>query len=670
MQFNEQQLALINAPLDQKVVGISAAGTGKTTTMLGRTARILKEYSTGNVLLISFTRDAAQDLRNKLVRSLGEDHMRRVQVGTFHSIIANCIRKQATAVGLEPTFSIIDENSANMMYQSILESHNEWLDSLLAWSAEFHDGNKPKKLTKRDYNKMTGIISTVINTSLPEELETGQFKAETLERLQQQVAIPEYIFDEILGIIYKAFIESLNLGRINNVVTYDHILFIGHLMAKAGMLETYSQSLAHMIVDEYQDTNALQDSFVRVVGKSKLTIIGDLDQSIYEFRGGRIELMEKHADEGIVINLTYNYRSYQPILDIANNLIAHNETGSKYRKPLESKIPMDQNYGGITYVASSSDRTESQYIIDRITYLTRQGVKPKDIAILVRSRMAVVDIKKQLQIEKIEVNDRTKFADFMNSDVMVDTLNFIKVFTNPKDVYAFMSVIDKPKRGLGPKAIQTLETNAKNLKMGIIEYLLSEHIQDLTPGMRKKVEGFVKVYETITDKDITMSLSEAVNFLLEDTGYIQWFSALKNAEKHKSNLEILRNYVMEFEEEYKKDHQQYSLHDIANAFTFEAASASKNDDADGVVISTSHGSKGLEWDYVFLIGMEQAIFPGERRDLDIESERRLAYVSFTRAKRALILCSTDSRITLQSSFGLQPSQFLKEAGIARPNIRL
>lgn len=668
IKYSNEQQALIDAPLDQKVVGIASAGSGKSTTVIERTKRILMEYKTGNVLMISFTRMAANDLRTKLRQVLGDDQLRRVQVGTFHSIIGKLIRNHAVAVGLDPAFSIIDESSTTTMYTSVIEKDAQKLSIMSNW---FITEQHPK-LQKRDFGKVANAVSTLVNTAQPVELETGTFSDDTKKRIMKidPTSLTPVTIDDVLDMLHKTFIESLAVGRETNTVNYDHILFIGYLMAKSGMLESYSASLVHMIVDEYQDTNALQDEFVRAVGKNKLTIIGDVDQSIYGFRGGRYELMEKHADESTVIHLTYNFRSYMPILDAANKVIAHNKSGSKYRKPMRTLKNTDDGYGGITFTEAQTDGDESTWVLNKINHLIKRGIHPKDIAILVRSRMAITSINMALAKSNIPVNDTTKFADFMNSDVMVDTLNFVKIFTNPRDIYAFMAVLDRPKRGIGAKAMETLRSNAFSHKLGIIEYLLSEHIKELTPGLQKKVESFVTVYTKLVEPNNKMTLSDTIDYLLRETGYLAWVDGLKNNKTHKNNLTILSNVVAEFEEEYKREHTSYSLYDIANAFTFEMTSSIRQTDNDGLVIATIHGSKGLEWDHVFLLGMEEDLFPGNLTlqsgdPEDMESERRLAYVAITRARKSLNVCWSHSRIT-STNMNMKVSRFVTEAELGQP----
>lgn len=678
-QFNTEQQALIDAPLSGKVIGVAGAGTGKTTTVLGRVARILNEIKTGNVVLITFTRMAAQDMQKRLHRTLNDQDLRRIRVGTFHSTIGSLIRDHAVSVGLQPSFSVLDETSSKVMIKSVIENNDAFLsaitDTLIGPDGVPRDP-KHKKLVKRDFNTVAMNISTLVNTAYPEELMSGIFGEETLTRLSKQLGYDKELLqsgllpegDELpqpfARTLYDIFKESLMLGRETNTITYDQILFIGYLMTKTGILKPFKDSIVHMIVDEYQDTNLLQDAFVRHIGGDHLTVVGDIDQAIYEFRGGKAELLEDHANEGTVINLTLNYRSHQPILDAGNDVITYNESGRDIRKPLRAFRDNDGSFGGLLVLKSDDDHKEADAVIQRIQFLHKQGVDYKDMAILVRSRMAIPAINQALGKTKIPVNDTTQFADFMKSDVMTDTLNFIKIFTNPKDIYAFMAVLDRPKRGIGPKAVKTLQEKAAEQALSVIEYLLSDHIKEITPGLRNKVTDFVNVYETLTSEENQhMAFPDMVEFLLTKTGYKAWAAGLKNSDKYTANFTILENMVEDFDKEYAKHHANYTLFDIANAFTFEMTSSIRQEDVEGVNIATIHGSKGLEWEHVFVLGMEHELFPGTRLvdNADMESERRLMYVATTRAKNSLWLCGSRYRLAYPNG-ELTPSQFLDEIG--------
>lgn len=676
--YNKGQQALIDAPADRKAIGVAGAGTGKTTTILARTKRILTENQTGNVLLITFTRATANDMKNRLTLELNPQtdenalpfqdenvfiDMRRVMSGTFHSIIGTFIRRYAVEVGLSPNFSVIDENSTNIMYRNIIEANPLHVQTLTKWALEPNE----KKLGKKHFNLAANTASMLVNAATPSELKDGNFSDATLYQLTKtHRTITDANVKEVADFVYKLFKESIVDGKRTNTVSYDQILFIGYLMAEADMLATERQAFIHTIVDEYQDTNPLQDAFIRYFAGDRLTIVGDVDQSIYGFRGGRPTLILDHAKEAEVYNLTMNYRSGQTILDSANQIINHNEVGSTIRKDLEAGRA-DPHPGIVEFTVSTDDHVETEQIIRDIKYLREHGAEWYDMAVLIRSRMTLPEISRELKRANIPVYDTTKYADFMKSDVMVDTLNFLKVFVNPKDIYAFMGVIDRPKQGIGPATLAKLQEYADKKQVSLVEYLLSKDVSELTPALKKKVEKFVGTYESVfqAQNNDHIDLEHLVGYIFESFGYKTWLMGLKNSERSERDLITLNGVIRNFEEEFRKEHKNPTLFDIANAFVFDMSSvAVKEEDKDGVCITTVHNAKGLEWKYVFLVGFEQENFPGNRivDTEDMESERRLAYVAFTRAKDVLRVFAAQNRVCFGDQ-KLTPSSFITEAGL-------
>ena len=658
--YNHQQQSLIDAPITSRVVGVAGAGTGKTTTIIARTKRVLKEYSTGTVLLITFTRAAANDLRERIAREI--DDTRRVMVGTFHSIIGQLIRDHAISVGLEPNFTVIDEKSTQIMFRNIVESNPDYLVAVEKWLLQPNE----KKLGAKHFSTIANLTSVLVNMSYPEELMSGEFSDETRSRLQKaHFSLYEGNIEKVITLLYNIFRDSITDGHRTNTVTYDHILFIGYMMVSNNMLETFSDGLAHTIVDEYQDTNMLQDEFIRKVAGDKLTLVGDIDQAIYEFRGGKPSLIADHASESDVYNLSHNYRSYQPILNLANNVIKHNQTGGDIREALSAMKPQDENYTGITLAASQTDQVESDDIIKRIKYLhDSKGVAYRDMAILIRSRITLPAISHALTKGKIPVNDTTKYADFMRSEVVTDILNYFKVFTNPKDIYAFLGIINTPKQGIGPTRIQALQEQADKHKLGLVEYLLSPHTDDLTPKLKEKVQNFIDTYQKIIDlnNDKDFSLLDLFEYIINAFQYSKWIDGLKDNNKLNRDLITLRGLIREFDEDYTENHKDATLYDIANAFVFDMTAVTREETSDGVCLTTIHNAKGLEWKHVFLIGLEHENFPGRmvEDDNDLEGERRLMYVAITRAKDSLHMYVSQRRITSQED--LTPSVFIEEMG--------
>lgn len=680
-KYNKGQQALIDAPADHKAIGVAGAGTGKTTTILARTKRILTENKTGNVLLITFTRAAADDMKTRLDLELNprpfddpaalpfQDEapfidMRRIMSGTFHSVIGIFIRRYAVDVGLSPNFSVIDENSTKIMYRNLVEANPLYVNFLTKWAMQPND----KKLGKKHFDLAANTASMLVNAATPSELMDGHFSDATLYQLSKtHRTITEENVREVAEFVYKLFKESIADGKRTNTVTYDQILFIGYLMAQADMLANERQAFIHTIVDEYQDTNPLQDAFIRYFAGERLTIVGDVDQSIYGFRGGRPTLILDHAKEAQVYNLTMNYRSGQDILNTANRIISHNKIGSTIRKDLEAG--RDNPHPGIVDLTiATDDRAETAQIIRDIQELHSRGAEWPDIAILIRSRMTLPEISRELTRAKIPVFDTTKYADFMKSDVMVDTLNFLKVFVNPKDIYAFMGVIDRPKQGIGPATLAKLQEYADKKQMSLVEYLLSKDIKDLTPALKKKIEKFVKTYESVFEaqENNHIDLEHLVGYIFKSFGYEEWLMGLQNSDRYKRDLITLKGVIKNFEEDFHKTHKNPTLFDVANAFVFDMSSvAVREEDKNGVCITTVHNAKGLEWRYVFLIGFEQENFPGTQivDEEDMESERRLAYVAFTRAKDMLRIFASQNRICYGDQ-KLTPSSFITEADLA------
>ena len=658
--YNTQQLALINAPIDQVVVGASAAGSGKTHTLLGRTERILSQYSTGKVLLISFTKSAAADMRARLKSVLPEVQLPRVVTGTFHAVLANIIRNEAVRVGLNPNFSIMDEHSSNLMVQRLLSRDPFYQDILQDW---FIRPDHPK-VTATDYRKAATYLSILVNNCEPQELETGVFGEPTKMRMIRQCrGIYATNVDISIENLYRLFKDSLQEGRVSNVITYDQILFIAYLMGKQGLFDSFKHNLIHTIVDEFQDTNALQVAITHQLAGNHLTVIGDVDQSIYGFRGGRPDLMEAIAREAIVINLPTNYRSFQEILDMGNRVIAENQQGSETRQPMVAGRTEGQ-FAGIKWLRPSNDSVEADAIITYIRALQSQGVPLNEMAILSRSRTALPILNQKLQMAGIPLNDTTRQADFLNSETVVDLTNFLKILTNPKDIYAFYGTLDRPKRGIGAKSLEKMEAQAEIHGLTMVEYVLSDHIDELTNALQTKVKEYRQVYLDLLAHDRELSLTQAVDLIVQDTGYARWAAGLKNHDEVEARIVKFELLAQEFETQYLANNPDATLFDQCSAFLFELANSARIEDEEGLTLATIHGAKGLEWRFVFLIGMEEGIFPMFiQNQQDEEEERRLLYVAITRARDGLILTSCGRRVALQPGADgpgtLKPTRFLK-----------
>ena len=318
MNLNEKQQTLADAPVKQLTIGAAMAGTGKSTTMVARAKKILTMYPSGNLLIISFTKLSARDLREKLSKTLTKEQMRRVITGTFHSVMGQIIKDNAMAVGLNSNFSIIDESSTRTLYRRILDTHigrdQEFDEFLLSWTNPLAWSNlKPGdeiKFKASDINMIVSAIGALVNMSEPTELDKGVFSDQTIQRFRKSNRKTFQITDiktlkRIVDFCYKVFKESILEARKANVITYDQILFIMHLMVNSDkdILGKFRNSLLHTMVDEAQDTNALQFEFINSIENGSLTLVGDVHQSIYSFRGGRPDIFLSYLDKGVVYPL-------------------------------------------------------------------------------------------------------------------------------------------------------------------------------------------------------------------------------------------------------------------------------------------------------------------------------------------------------------------------------
>lgn len=752
MALNSQQEKLAHATLTEPIVGVAGAGTGKTTAIMARAKYALEHIPGGQVILVTFTRLAAQEMRNRLSKLVTPQQISRTQIGTFHAILANLIRHHAASVGLTENFTILSESSSNILYreaiknltgptqfaqllseearEKILKDHPDQqyisdFDFLRYFFGDTYNltakdkhtltsAERQKKIaeqsgkdiSRKNYKLIITMISKMINTASAGELNDGKFKKETLWRLWSQVAgnvfyllgdtdhpyefsNPEKdnYFASLVSVFYKAFLKSLKLAIETNTVNYDQILFIGYLMARKNdenktLIDSFKHTVAYVIVDEYQDTNYLQDTFINAICDGNLTVVGDIDQAIYEFRGGTTKLLKERAEHARkinpnnVINLTANYRSYQPILDCANSVIDSNLEGRDIRKPLEARRERDEYYFGVTHVKAVGSSDQTKDILKAIEYYHDTYDMPYNkMAILARSRISIAPFLASLSHFKtnIEFNDLTNSADILNSDPVIDTLNYLKILVNPKDLYAFLAIIDRPKRGIGDKAIQLLINLASQNKQSLIEFVLSDNIKQLKDigkrSLYKKINDFSKVYRDLISADRKHLakgaedghyLTHVLNTLLTQTGYLDWISNLKNGDKLTEYLGVLFDLADDFEDRFNQSHDAVSIIDLANNFLMDLDEQAATENENGVVINTIHGAKGLEYVVVFLIGMNEPIFPSNRaiKSEELESERRLMYVAVTRARNGLRLYSTDT------VFGNPaiPSRFLAEMG--------
>ena len=668
VRFNEKQLAVVNAPIDQSAVVSAAAGSGKTTTLVERIVHLVNNPNIdGKIVAISFTNEAAKALKEKLTERLSEDKMKRVQSGTFHSIFAKIIRNYADELGLNKNFTIIDETSTHKLIEQAIEV-NDSLRNDYNKLVEAHENLLNKKYT---YKHVANSVGLLINNVKPQELASKQFSEETIinhyhfdnSLLNDSILIrydaslkthPNFHFNFIMSV----FLESFKQARETSTITYDQILFTTYLLAIMGLLDKEKSKIGYMLIDEFQDTNEIQFEIVKALISNNIMYIGDINQSIYEFRGAKPSIMAGLSSTSKIYNMSYNYRSHQPILDHSNSLIMNNTEGRDMFKPMVQGAKLPNDYlGTMTYKFVSSTH-EATKVTEMVKKLLSTGILPQNIAILVRNRLVPPVLVKELLTQGVILNDTTKSADFIKSETVKDVFSFLKILVNPKDIYSFMHTLDRPKKGIGAKTLQKIKDIAKENNMNLVEFVLSEKVETLTPKLREKVIGYKELYHKLLTKK-HIGLVEVIDFILTRSGYMTWINGLKNNKAMLNNLEKLKELAEDYTQEYLLLNADFSLLDLIGDFLLEFSTVNKVENAEGVTISTIHNAKGLEWDYVFLVGCDEGILPNPSDN--IESDRRLMYVAMTRAKKGLILTTASGRVGYSRE--LEPSSFIDEAKI-------
>ena len=517
----------------------------------------------------------------------------------------------------------------------------------------------------------------MINNVNPHELSTKKFSKDTVinhyrfdnSLLDDSILINNHIInkDQVdfhFNFIFSVFLESFKQARETSTITYDQILFTTYLLAINGLLDKEKSKIGYMLIDEFQDTNEIQYEIVKALVSQNIMYIGDINQSIYEFRGAKPSIMAGLSGTSKIYNMSYNYRSHQPILDHSNSLIMNNVEGRDMFKPMVQGADLPNDYlGTITYKFHNSAH-EADKVTSMVKKMLSSGISPQDIAILVRNRLVPPVLVKELLTQGVVLNDTTKSADFIKSETVKDVFSFLKILVNPKDIYSFMHTLDRPKKGIGAKTLQKIKDIAKENNMNLVEFVLSEKVEMLTPKLREKVIGYTELYhELLTKKHI--GLVEVIDFILEKSGYMTWINGLKNNIVMLNNLGKLRELAEEYTQEYLLVNADFTLLDLIGDFLLEFSTVNKVENPEGVTISTIHNAKGLEWNYVFIVGCDEGILPNPSDN--IESDRRLMYVAMTRAKKGLILTTCDSRVGYNSEFA--PSSFIDEAQIKIQNSR-
>lgn len=594
---------------------IAGAGSGKTKVLTTRIAYIIEELGVdpNSILAITFTNKAAKEMKERVVSLLGAMAY-SIQISTFHSFGLSVIREYYDLLGYKKSFTILDSDDALSTIKKILKEMN--LDPKIY---------NPRNIRNRISSAKNEMMS-------PEDL--------------SKYSVTE--FDEKVVEVYKIYQNKLIA---NNSVDFDDLLLkpIELFNENEEVLNKYQDRFKYILIDEYQDTNEVQYILTKMLSKksNNICVVGDESQSIYAFRGSNyrnILNFEKDYKNAKIILLEQNYRSTKTILNAANDVIKNN----KQRK--DKNLWTDNEVGDkVLYHKSLDEKDEALYVTREINKLTNDGVDLNDIVVLYRTNAQSRNIEEYLLMENIPYKVIGSFY-FYNRKEIKDLIAYLKLIYNSDDDISLSRIINSPKRGIGAKTLEQL-----SLKASISGLSLYDAIDS---GKELK---FKELIETLRKDSEGLSLTELVDNVLIKSGLKAELESedTLEAEAKLENLEEFKSITRSFEEKSGVVSLEEFLADISLVADVEE----HKDKTDVVTLMTIHSAKGLEFKYVFVIGMEEGIFPHSRSvesNDELEEERRLCYVAITRAKKKLWLVGAKRRVLFGLDSVNPTSRFVKE----------
>lgn len=577
------------------------------------------------ILAITFTNKAAGELKERIALKLGEK-AQDVWAGTFHSICGKILRRNADRLGYTSHFTVYDTDDQRRLMKEIMKQSN------------VDDKMLPHK------SVLAAISSAKDKLISPEE-----YKAQSSADFRQKTVAELYS-------IYQKRLKSADAMDFDDMIVNTVRL----LENNDDILEYYSNKFRYVMVDEYQDTNYAQYALVSLLasGRNNICVVGDDDQSIYRFRGATIENILNFEDDfknAKTIRLEQNYRSTSNILNAANSVISNN-TGRKGKT-----LWTDNGVGDkiIAYTAQD-EREEARYVADSILENVRNGAKFSDHAVLYRMNAQSNSLENVFARSGIayKIIGGNRFFDRKE---IKDVLAYLHLINNNNDDLRLRRIINEPKRGIGDTTVNKAAEIAAALGISLFEVFKSSDEYAALSRASAKISNFCNIIDQLTQLAETMSISELFETMLQATGYA---TALElEGEEGKDRLENVKEFASNITQ-YELETDEPSLSDFLEQIALVSDIDALENDEDRVVLMTIHSAKGLEFNNVYLVGMEEGIFPGNQSIYggreEIEEERRLAYVAITRAKKKLTVTNTFMRMLFGSTNRNMPSRFLKE----------
>lgn len=588
---------------------LASAGSGKTRVLTYKIAYLINElhYDPFNILAITFTNKAANEMKTRLYSLVG-DSISLAQVSTFHSFGLKVIKSHYKLLDLSSNFSIMDTSDSIKIIKNLIKENNFDLD---------------------DYRYIKNYIS----------------------RRKNGMSISSYANQNILGTIYDMYEEFL---KKNNALDFDDLLLLPIKLFKEHpeVLENYQRRFKYVLIDEYQDTNKVQYEMVKLLKCSgnEICVVGDVDQAIYGFRGAdfhNILNFERDFLNSKVIKLEQNYRSTNNILDVANKVISHNNL--REEKRLWSNLGKGEK---VNYRLLYNGKYEAEYVLDVINSLHDKNYNYSDMAIIYRTNSQSREFEDVFMMNALpyRIVSGTSFYDRKE---VKDILAYLKLINNPLDNLSLERIINVPRRGIGNKTIRDLKIKATEKNISMYEAIDSG-----------KALNFKNMIESLKEKQEKLTISDFVETVLTETNLLSSYS--EGDTKEKMQGENLKEFITLVQNHEDKT-GNHSLNDFLDEISLVTDNDVEENQDDKVNLMTVHAVKGLEFKVVFVVGLEEGLFPhanSYQNISELEEERRLCYVAFTRAKELLYLTSTQMRMLYGKIHPNLVSRFIIEAGLS------
>ncbi|WP_049481131.1 DNA helicase PcrA [Streptococcus constellatus] len=643
--MNDRQMEAVQTTEGPLLI-MAGAGSGKTRVLTHRIAYLIDEklVNPWNILAITFTNKAAREMKERAfsLNPATEDCL----IATFHSMCVRILRREADHIGYNRNFTIVDPGEQRTLMKRILKSLN--LD--------------PKKWNER------AILGTISNA-----------KNDLIDEIAYAAQAGD-MYTEIVAKCYEMYQKEL---RQSEAMDFDDLIMLTLRLFdnNSDVLTYYQQRYQYIHVDEYQDTNHAQYQLVKLLASrfKNICVVGDADQSIYGWRGADMQNIldfEKDYPEAKVVLLEENYRSTKTILQAANDVIKNNRN----RRP---KHLWTQNEDGeeIVYYRANDEQDEALFVARTIVQLTREGYSHKDFAVLYRTNAQSRTVEEALlkaNIPYIMVGG-TKF--YSRKEIR-DVISYLNLIANTNDNISYERVVNEPKRGVGPGTVEKIRNFAASQNVSLLEASSQIMLSPVKGKAAQAVFDFANLILNLRERLDELTVTELVEIVLEKTGYTEQLvvQATLESQARIENIEEFLSVTKNFDENPDNLVDESGLDKLSRFLNDLALIADTDDNAQEnseVTLMTLHAAKGLEFPVVFIIGMEENVFPLSRAAEDedeLEEERRLAYVGITRAEKVLFLTNASSRLLYGKTNYNRPTRFLNEIssslldyqGLARP----